>query len=487
MRMKNVKRSIALLAIVLSISSCVDGFKDDQEFSSDVRNTTLESPKAEDIVITTVANVTGGQDLKFSWPVVHGAGGYEFTLYNVDNPENPVVIGEENEVIDGCYVQRERAEDTKYKVVVRTLGNKKLNNQEAEEATELAYSNLVPVYQTIPTGTDLTTYFTTNPIEMADVSAEIVYELEPNGEYTMTGNVDLGMTNVTLRGDKIHRAKITVTGSSSFVSDGAGFRIRWSDLDLTNYSGSAFIQYRSTINEANPRVIYYNETDPWIVVEAESGIESSKITGLSTTFIKDNGKKYALRSFSFKDCVVEQNTADAIFIDFTGALIKDLLIVNSTLYNLQKSTAYWTRYANVRVVQVADRKVWATETGSIKILNSTLYNVAYGKDIFNSNGWGQKSNTVTINNSIIVDCGKQEVLRRLRASTNNVTGIFENNTYWYDGVFSEPEITHNQGDKTGSELRDDPSFVGAANGDFTVQGAAQLEKRTGDPRWLPAQ
>lgn len=30
-----------------------------------------------------------------------------------------------------------------------------------------------------------------------------------------------------------------------------------------------------------------------------------------------------------------------------------------------------------------------------------------------------------------------------------------------------------------------PGFINAANGDFTVTGASQLEKRTGDPRWLP--
>lgn len=34
-------------------------------------------------------------------------------------------------------------------------------------------------------------------------------------------------------------------------------------------------------------------------------------------------------------------------------------------------------------------------------------------------------------------------------------------------------------------LDTDPGFINAANGDFTVTGASQLEKRTGDPRWLP--
>lgn len=34
-------------------------------------------------------------------------------------------------------------------------------------------------------------------------------------------------------------------------------------------------------------------------------------------------------------------------------------------------------------------------------------------------------------------------------------------------------------------LDTDPGFINAVNGDFTVTGASQLEKRTGDPRWLP--
>ncbi|MFV0290225.1 MAG: DUF4992 family lipoprotein, partial [Mangrovibacterium sp.] len=466
------------------------GFKDDQVFSSDVKNAQLESPSEEDITVEAVSNSTGGQDLKFSWPVVYGAGGYEFSLYNVDDAENPVVVGEENQVIDGCSVIRARAEDTKYKVVVKTLGNEKLNNTAAEEPTTMAYTTLVPVFQTIPTGTDLAAFFTANPIQPADKATEIVYELAPGGEYTMSGNVELKSTNITLRADKLNRANLTVNGDASFVSDGAGFRMKWINIDATNYTGSALIQYNSTIDETNPFVIYDSGNAPWVVVEATSGIESSNIKGINKPFIADNGKKYALRNFTFKDCVVEMGANfSGSFINFKGALIKELSLVNSTVYNLNENyDAFWAVYAQVQVIQVADRVVWATEKGSINILNSTLWKLSYAKKgIFNANAWGKTSNSVTVKNSIIEDCGSQMVLRYFKMNNDAVAGYFANNTYWYDGAFAELEITDSKGDKTGTELRDDPGFKDPANGDFTVSGAAQIEKRTGDPRWLPAQ
>ena len=60
----------------------------------------------------------------------------------------------------------------------------------------------------------------------------------------------------------------------------------------------------------------------------------------------------------------------------------------------------------------------------------------------------------------------------------NMSRNFEYNTYWYNGSQSNDKYDTNT-------LDTDPGFTNAANGDFTVTGASQLEKRTGDPRWLP--
>ena len=55
---------------------------------------------------------------------------------------------------------------------------------------------------------------------------------------------------------------------------------------------------------------------------------------------------------------------------------------------------------------------------------------------------------------------------------------FDNNTYWYNGARSNDKYDTNT-------LTTDPGFANSAEGNFTVSGADQLEKRTGDPRWLP--
>lgn len=138
-----VKRdSLAFAAAILLFSSCVDGYKDDWTFSSEVQGVTLESPSTEGWTFTRNVDITS---LEIKWPVVLGAGGYQVTFYNIDDPDNPVVIGEENEVVDKCTITRDITEDTKYKVAVRALGNQKYNNADAVAATEMTYNTLVRV------------------------------------------------------------------------------------------------------------------------------------------------------------------------------------------------------------------------------------------------------------------------------------------------------------------------------------------------------
>jgi len=140
-------------AVVLLFYSCIQGYKDDWVFSSDVKNATLESPPAEKVEYLSSPD---GSSVTISWPVVYGAGGYEFSLYIVDDPDNPIVVGDENEIVDGCSVQRSLQTDTNYKIVIRTLGNEKYNNQSAESPTIKMFTTMVPTYATIPDGSDIT-------------------------------------------------------------------------------------------------------------------------------------------------------------------------------------------------------------------------------------------------------------------------------------------------------------------------------------------
>lgn len=478
---------IMLSFLALILGSCIDGYKDDPEWSSGVENITLESPNADGVTISPSAD---GSTLHIQWPVVMGAGGYQFSLYIVDDPDNPIVVGEENQTIDGTVAERDMLEDTYYKVVIKSLGNEKFNNKEAENATEIAYNNLLPVTAVIPNGTNLTEYFTENPIPAS--ITELCYELEAGGEYTMSGDVPIGMTSVTFRGNKVNHAKVNLN-SGSFVNSGAGLKLKFIDFDCTSFEGtssSALIQMDTNFDEAAAGSL---STNGYIVIPTSSpiAIQSCEIKGLKQYLFYDNGKKYGIGTFLINDCIIGQNTStfNAATIRFARGMVKDMVFSNSTFYNEVPA------HGSNRIIQISSGHVgnvrptmetWAN--GSNTISNCTFYQFSKGAQSFNSNGaMGQRTDKVTVQNCVVVDTSEDGgFIRRLRRG--NTTAIFEasNNSYWYNGAFPSGEISGGR-DESGTHIESDPQLTYLGDGKFTMTGSEQISKRVGDPRWLPVE
>ena len=177
--------------------------------------------------------------MKVEWPVIMGAGGYLFSMYIVDDPTNPVAVVKDS-IIDGCSVACTYLDDTNYKVEIKTLGNDKYNNKDAASVSEVTWSTLVPA-TTIPAGTDLNTYFENNPITSGK-DVEVAYELEAGGSYTISGDLNLGVNNVQLRGNKVNHAKVTFTGSGAIVSSGGGMALKFIDFDCDVVSKGSFCE-----------------------------------------------------------------------------------------------------------------------------------------------------------------------------------------------------------------------------------------------------
>jgi hypothetical protein len=484
MKQNRLKKASMLLlcAVMLFFVSCIDGYKDDVVWTSNVKNVTLGSPAADKISIKFSAD---GSEQTIEWPLVPGAGGYLVSVYNNDDPDNPVAIGEENQIVDGVYVKRSATEDTRYKVVIKTLGNPKNNNQEAETATEKVYDNMLPVTAVIPTGTNLTEYFTANPIPASET--ELCYELEAGGNYTMTDNVPIRLTSVTIRGDKVDRPVLSVT-NGSFVNDGAGFKLKFIDIDYSGFSGvaaNAVLLMNSTLNPDVPL-----SEGGYLVVPTTSpiAIQSCKITGLKNYLFFDNNNKYAIGTLLIKDCIigrsVNQNAAE---IRFQSGMVKDMTITNSTLYSEQADGS--NRFIQISAGHVGNVKpaaeTWAN--GSLTITNSTFYQLDKTSHSFNSNGaWRQSGDKITIQKCIFVDSFNKEAIRRFRSSNNTPVFTGGDNSYWFDGDFPANEETHAQGDTSGTIIKSDPQLTYLGNGIFKLEGAAQIAARTGDPRWLPA-
>jgi hypothetical protein len=469
-------------------SSCTNGYKSDWLWASSVKNTTLESPATDSITVSFSAD---GATQTIGWPLVPGAGGYEVSVYNYDDPNNPVVIGTEKEVVDGVKVTRPSTEDTNYKVVIRALGNEKNNNKEADTSSVKLYNNMLPVTANIPSNTNLTDYFTANPIPSS--TTELCYQLESGGSYTMTGNILQGTSPVTFRSaSKLNHATITASGGS-FENGGAGLKIKFINIDYSNFTGNvttnAVILMSSTFPTTGlTTASYFVVPTSWPIA-----LQSCKITGMKQYLFFDNSKKYAIGTMLIKDCIIGQNTGTfaQAQIRFATGMLKDFTMINSTLYNETAPSNSSNRFMQISAGNTSSVKptteTWAN--GSLSITNCTFYQMGKTAQSFNSNGaMGQTVDKVTVQSNIFVDCWENgKIINRFRKGGTAAIFTGGQNTQFYGGLSITATSTLSDNTSDTNIISSDPLLTYVGNGVFTMTGTAQIAARTGDPRWLPAQ
>ena len=203
-----------------------------------MRNAQLASPELTDECFSTVVNPDGTESVKVTWPIVNGAGGYEYKACIVDVPANPVVVAEGSG--DRNFFSFEKLEDTKYQVEVRTLGNAASNNTEAKESTVYAYSTMVPG-QIIPAGADIAKFVQDN---LLDVTTEQAFELEAGAKYTISTPIDFGKKQVTFRGSKVNRPIVTMDVDGALMTAG-GLKVKFINFDCTTCTQKGIIQCSS--------------------------------------------------------------------------------------------------------------------------------------------------------------------------------------------------------------------------------------------------
>lgn len=481
---------VALLALtsVFFYSCARDGYDDDERFSSGVTNSVLSSPLADSI---TVSASTDGSTTTLKWPVVLGAGGYQCSVYDVTNPDAPVVVDSiENKVVDGCSLAVKRAEDSNYKFVIKTLGNATYGNSDAPAATEKTFTSFTPTFATIPAGSDIYAYFQSNPLPANSAGKELCFDLEAGGAYTLSQYVDFGGCRVTMRcTNKYKKPTITMGTTGGFRTSVA---MTLKNLKcVCDSSTESFITLSSTPVDSLLNILggsggYYVITDPIYLSNCE-------ISGVTSNFMYDSNVKYCLGTMMIDNCVVHlAASATAIsgqaYFYFKGGFINSLSIKNSTFWNSGSSDAkYFVQYNNSgRCDRAGYLKNYIT------YVNNTFYNVAKAGQMGNYSGFAGKATSVwDYENCIFVDCGSGQVPRRLLGGNlGSSTATFNYNTYLCGGIFESTAavtgVTSDASayDKSGTIITVDPGFKDAANGDFTVSGADQIAHQTGDPRWL---
>lgn len=487
--------AVAALGIMLLGSCAGDGFDENEKWESSVKNATLTSPE---LSFSSTLGSDGSEKVKVSWDVVKGAGGYETFAYNVDDPSNPVLLVADT--VDATSFTFAKAEDTNYEVSVRTLGNTKLNNTAASEATTVSYSTLVAA-TTIPVGNDIAEFIKAN---LKESNEEQAFELEAGGQYTCNGEIDFQGNKMTLRGNKVNHAVVTF-GEEGVIRTSAQLKLKFIDFDCTlqgNKGGvvelsndppascSAEAQGVNAGKNSNKPADVYVLQDPIVFQECA-------FKNVACCLFSVGQCSWGVTDVRVDNCVVQlkndgkANSNGAVINAYSVGFkspsggqfwyggIKNMTIKNSTIYNIvSNSKNRMFRFNNKDL----DR-VFPQADGSCTMTNNTFCKV-FDKKEFGNNTPNTAKYAITYDNNIFYDCFR---LQKFIQGNCTVTHHQELNTVW--GVANSVDNT----DKTKWATEEDAAFVGPydqeldftqANYGVNFKATGAISSTIGDPRWL---
>ena len=423
-----------------------------------------------------------------------GAGGYRVSLIDVANPDKPII---NDSIVDGCSVKGDREEDVNYKLTILPLGNKQKNNTDASAAVEKLFSTFTPTYKTIPAGSNLNEWFAANPVPTEE-GDNLNYDLEAGATYTLSDVLDFNISAVTLRtNDKSKHATINFQ-KEACITFAAPFNMKYVDVDCsaqeigsTNHGIFAFSKDPSlapTGVDINPALYKWDKP----MIEKPVTFVNSNFKNVKSYFFWDNQQAVCAMTMLIDNCVVhlapEKAFAGGVFWTNKGGQVNELYVTNATFYELDDCVGdykYFYQAGMVSGEEIYAEKSLATNT--VSYTNSTFYHVTWnGGQWGNYNGMQSKTYSYWImKNCIFLDCSPSGVARRfLHGRANQPHAEFANNTYMNaDGTFQEAE--NPTYDTSGTMIQEDPQFANPAIGDFTISGAIQVARQTGDPRWLP--
>ncbi len=495
---------LASFALAL-FCGCADGYESPDGFDLGVRNTQMKTPEQQDITFTVS---TDGSTATLSWPLVAGAGGHEVTFTNVDNPEKPVIIdGYDKKIVDGSKFTVHIAEDSKYQLTMRTLGNKELGNTDDPETRSYNYSTLVPSVATIPNGSDISQFLTENPITYSE--DEVAIELEPGGNYTMSSPIDFNKQKITFRGDKITRPIVKFVGDAHFETY-TMLKLKYINFDLSESTAGGVIamtkdslpdsiksENRGYTRSGKPITGIYVNTEPIYIAHCW-------FKNLPHAMLYDNCVNCAFWSFTLSDCIVQMRNDTKSSIGFinlykAGKSVKNITLENSTIYNtVDNASACFVRYQNESSSQ--PDKVFGDNTPGSATHAWTFHNCTFVKCYYDDtthSGWRFINNvkvsygfTLNIDHTIFYN------VSQLYRMTNSGTRTYRFNFFWNDGE-DDQKRNRSSKDSSGAPFASEynPNFRGNTtqeldlskpNGgiDFTPQEYQISSNNGGDPRWL---
>ncbi len=491
-----ITKTCSASLLVLLAASCADGFDDNERFDGGVRNAQLQSPELTADCFATMMNPDGSESVKVTWPVVMGAGGYLCNVAVVDDPTNPVYLIADS-VVDGCSLVFDRFEDTKYSFSIKSLGNDKLNNREAESASVFAYSTLVPAL-TVPADAEISEWINSQ-LASASGDEELGFELLAGQTYALNGTVNFDMAKVTFRGDKSNRPTVIV-GEEGCIMTQAGIKLKFINFDCSNSKRTGLLELSDNPNPAiSTEALGYKKdgaNQDGFVINDPVIIQECNVKNLHNSLVFGNKKNWSMRDFRMSECIVQLNNEGSnSVIHLQGAsngLIKELRIENCTFYNLVKNEkAYFIRYSNSSNAQ--PKKIFGNGDNSS---THSISHCTFAKTFSNKDFANNMPNTNTIKTNVD-HCVFYDVFRLYQyiQSQSFMTTPF-NTIFGVDGGTPNNNDTGGRKDKNGNPYAtlEDPEFVGPFLQEFDLsqpkggvnfrpQASYASQNKIGDPRW----
>lgn len=314
-----------------------------------------------------------------------------------------------------------------------------------------------PITIDAATGTDLTALVNAEKetiVNGGDKVGDITINLAAEGTYTVSGSIEAP-------------AAVVINGNGATV-------------DASALTSAMLLMSKTPSVEAN-EAGFYPIND---VV-----IKDVKVTGLTQQLFYANGVKYLMNNLTCENSIIQVNGGNKTVFDFNGGGVTAKLDINkSTIYaNPQHTGALYSSQGGQKATDAGLKKQ------TISILNSTLYNIAYNKNVNNHRQANQTWLEYIVKDNIVLDCGKKgQFVRGLNGGQNgkNPTWAIDRNTFLYtvDGIITNTgaeESTNDSEEPITNSLITNPAFTDAANGDFHIGKSTQQAKfKTGDPRWL---
>ncbi len=313
-----------------------------------------------------------------------------------------------------------------------------------------------------------------------DIAAELAAAVEGKDVASITINLAEGGT---------YALDTTITTGVDFALVGNGSTITMAESRTDNFltlDGTTEFALKADGTESDHKLIK---------TVSVSGV---KVLGLKAALVRDN-QKTLVETLTVENSVVEMPAAGKNVFDFNGKGYAGKLVVNnSTIYAAAANSGFFAQYGS------RPKNIDGSWLQVFDIQNSTIVNIANGKNMCDLKQNGTAQNVYVVKNNIFVDCGKQnQVIVGLNKGQANGTPSWDvdGNIFNWGGAdvsaaefekagkakIYTSETEYYEEDIVKNSIAAVVTFADAAAGNFNAtlalaEGAVAPET-VGDPRW----